>query len=375
MTKVIEKFCEMPERELIDCRMTSFRDILLYNDIKVDSFSICIISSIINFIFGQIKLRDSSNVTFWLAGGCVLKIEDIFFSNTGIKSNLFYFGDEDETWSTIIRHIDSNTPLLVVLDSRYIVKNQPIKDFNIEYINIHNPSIAVVVGYDLKTKSVYLDLKESNSNKICIAKFSEFMDSIQSNSFPLSPGKKYYILDIGQEYKSKFESNKPLIIKNSLLNSCDFMLGSKSPDSFQDTRIIESNTGIKGLYRLCEVLEEFLENVECEEIDEKVLNKVFVYKFISLRESLLPGSNTCYRDEYAQGLINVADVLQNKKLKKVGKLYFKIGMKWRALVRLLYNSQFSINNKSKYINNVISSVRSIASDEENIFCEIKDAIS
>ncbi len=370
MKKIIEHFKNCPNRELIDCRITSFRDILSFNDIYIESYSLYILSSALAFVFGQVKPNSETNINLWLAGASEFNIEDNLFQNISLPFKPLAIENDDEGFHKITDYVDKDIPLLFVLESSHILgKNTYDISKPQDYLNVHNLTLTVLAGYSSDENIVYLDLKDSDSSELYATDIESFMKSRNSNCFPVSPANKCYLLDIDEDYRNWFKSNKGLLFKQSLIKTCNNMLmpmDSRFPNS--DSRVIEFDKGILAMKRLIEVLKEFRINIQDANIDPRIADKIFNLKFAALRDGLLPGSNTCYREEFGRGIINAAELFcRSKQLVKIGEKFVDISKEWRGFIRLLYNAPYFLGKKDKYIKDVIKALEKLTDSEYLIF--------
>ena len=367
MKKIICDFLDMPARQLIDCRVTSIHDILKFYQVDIDPYILYLLGEGINFVFGQVKLSEQSGLLLWLAGGSVMEFEERVLENMKIPHRVEFFENDEKGFSNINNLVNQDIPVLMVVDSRYILDKE-VKEHKIGALDVHSLTLTVYVGYDVEENNVYLDLKDSSSRELYCTNIEKLIKSRTSRCYPIEPANKCIVLEIDRFYIKWIKDNfKELLIKN-IKQTCKRMLDGDIEECFRkDRRIVEVTEGISGINRLCEVMLEFSEIIEKGDIEEKLIDKVFLFKFQSLREELLPGSNTCYREEFGIGLQRAVKILDIKELDDIGRQFCETGYQWRNFVRLLYNAPNMIHKKSEYIFKVRELLKEIADREKSLF--------
>lgn len=94
MRKQISGFQSIPEREMLDCRITSFREILRYYGIILDSAPIFLLSGGAGFQFGHLALQELAGVKFWFAGSSVPCLEEEFMNRISLPRQKYHIAND-----------------------------------------------------------------------------------------------------------------------------------------------------------------------------------------------------------------------------------------------------------------------------------------
>jgi len=372
--KIIDGFSCMPKRDLIDCRITSLRDVLNYYGIEADSFSLCLLTGILDFSFGQVYLNESRKLTAWVAGAAAIKLEDIAYDNMKIDYQQHDFSNELKAFQEIKRFVDNGTPLFFSMDSSYILQKIENEKVSEKTLKISNITLAALVGYDEDKNTVLLDLKDSETTELLEVDFQLFQTSRNSRCFPLSPENACYSFIIDGDYINRFNKEKKDWISSSIKKTCDIMLTGRHITDLKNENLVEFSSGINGMRRIISVLEEFNKNLSEASVETEILNKIFMFKFNTIREALLPGSDTCYREEFGKGIKTFSKEFSIKKIDKIGDQFISIGKEWRGLIRHFYCAQYNLNKKSEFINDTIKKIDKICCLEQDLFQKLICAI-
>lgn len=373
MKKIIEPLRKMPKRELKDCRITAFRDILLYHGVSIDSFTLFLLSNTMGFEYGLVKARKADNLVIWFAGYSHKQLSEELMDNLKIKRKKYQFPNTKEGLNEIIELIDKDIPIISLFDSRYINGGGSYK-----HLNIYSPSITLISGYDLEKRLMYLDLKNSDETEELFAMdLDVFMDSRNSICEPKSPDNICYTVDISEEYPKWIEENLKDLVRKCINKTCDSMLDkneiiNEKSDCFE---ALDYGEGIEGMRKLCQSMKDFKKEIKESNLSEDILNKIYIIKFLALREGMLQGSNTCFRYEFGMGIKNASVLLDCKKLYKIGDEFIDVAHKWRHLIRTLYVVKFHMDNKAKYLDYVVNQLTNILKIEEKLFTKIRKYIN
>lgn len=365
MKKIIEGFNSIPDRDLIDCRITSIRDILNYYNIDMDSFILLALSGGCLFTFQSVKVK---NLNLWVAMGSSDNLEEVLLNNLTIKFTKHDFPNDDSGYARMRSFIDDDNPIIVVFDSNYIHENAYQKDLNKEYFS--NLSSAVLVGYDTDRSMVYLNLKDEKEKDLHEMGSKEFMIARNTKCLPCSPKNICYSIEVDDIFRDNLKGNLKAMLRESINEFCGSMLNSKASNR-------DKYHGINGINRLADALLEFKDELYLNKgiVQEAILDKVFIMKIGVLRGSMLPGSNTIYREEYGKSLEKASLILGNKEIKKIGDGFISIGRDWRKLIRLLANANYKTQEKESFLITVSSILKQISEKELGLCNRLKDAIN
>ena len=328
--KVIDFFKSTEKRDFIDCRITSFRDFLRYYGMKIDSYDVFVLGRAMSTSCYDFKI---SRLPFnmMLFSGTTFKFENNLFKNLGIRYEKKYF--DDDIRETIRKHIEDDIPILFELDIRYM-KNQEMGN---KKLDIHCVSDSLICGYDYSDGKdvVYISLKDENNSDLTEVSVETLIKAISSQTFPVELKKAYYEIDTTSIDVDIAESYN-VFIKECLWQYFDTML-------MGEKYILETNNVNKILHSGNSVIEtvrknnkgvvDYLTNNKngCE-----VNKRLAAMYFMALRDMLTPGSDYCYRLEFAEVLRAVSRKLGLKELADESGRFEKLSKMWRNLTRTLY---------------------------------------
>ncbi|MGN0593939.1 MAG: BtrH N-terminal domain-containing protein [Hominimerdicola sp.] len=368
--KVIDFFKATEKRDFIDCRLTSFRDILRYYGMKIDSYDVFILGRVMSTSCYNFKL---SKIPFdmILFSGTTFKFENNLFNNLGIRYEKKIF--DDDIRKTISEHIDSEIPILFELDIRYLKD----KDFCKKKLDIHCVSDSLICGYDFSNGKdvVYISLKDENSSDLTEVSVETLIKAITSQTFPVELKKAYYEIDTTSIDTDIFDSNN-VFIKERLWQFADAMLMPEKYvlDTNNINKILYSGDGvIETVRRNNKEVVNYLTNNQngCE-----VNKRLAAMYFMALRDMLTPGSDYCYRLEFSEVVRKFSDKLDLVELADESDRFGKLSKMWRNLTRTLYQCSKieSEDDICSFANKVDKQLLDINEFERNEFLEIKTII-
>ncbi|QUL55905.1 hypothetical protein KDC22_04990 [Paenibacillus tritici] len=371
MRKQIGGFQKIPEREMLDCRITSFREILRYYGIILDSASIFLLSGGAGFQFGHLTLPELKGVKFWFAGSSMPRLEVEFMNRISLPRQKHHIANDREGWVTIKGFTDRNQPLLIMFDSRYITSGHSSE---VTYLaNLYNPSMTVFTGYDTAQEEAYIVLHQNDHQaEVLVTSLPDFLDSRNSVTIPFSPDGICYELNIDSSYCEWFRTEYPLLLKESILDTCGRMLGDiKFEDLEVEAEITDCTQGISGMSRLITEMEQYASELA----ETMAFNaKQFVVTFLILRANLEQGSYTCNREEFGRSLQKVAYLFDTGALHELGREFIETGGLWRSAMRQLYNVRFRSNDPVAYLGEIIHIFKQLKCREESLFTRLKETL-
>lgn len=355
--KIISAFHAMPPREVIDCRITGLRDVLRYHGVVMDSFTMFVLGQGIDFSFQQFKYKADNHMLLWWVEGASISWEEQLLANIAVPQRNYQFGNDQEGWSQLSGLIDQDIPVMVLLDSNYVHADRVARQSDRFYVG--SVSVGPLVGYDMEGQLVYMDLKDDVSTALFSMAISDFMTARCSKCFPYSPDNQCYIIEVDSDCQNRLNAHMPELLKDALLKTCDYMLNYKGTEN--DAK------GIYGMRLLAGAIEDFGGTLAQLDMDEGIINRLFVIKLKYMRQGMLPGSNTFYRDEFGKGIRRAADALKTQRLYKIGDGFVEMGKRWRDMIRLLAVAEYNIKDKHRYLRKLSQSLKAMADREEALF--------
>lgn len=371
MRKQIRGFQSIPEREMLDCRITSFREILRYYGIMLDSAPIFLLSGGAGFQFGHLALPELAGMKFWFAGSSVPRLEEEFMNRISLPRQQHRIANDPEGWEIIKGFTDRDTPLLIMFDSRYITSRTTGGESLLN--KLYNPSMTVFTGYDTEQEEAYIVLHQTDQqSEVLVTSLPEFLGSRHHVTIPSSPEGICYELNINTSYREWLKAEYPLLLKSALQDTCGRMLGNQAMEDLGGGgEITDGMQGISGLARLITEMEQYASELT----GTGVFNaKQFVVMFLILRGNLEMGSYTCSRAEFGRSLQKVAGLFDPQAFHELGHEFMEAGMLWRSVMRQLYNVRFRTQDPASYLGEIIAMFRQIKDREQLLFTRLDNIL-
>ncbi|WP_238652767.1 BtrH N-terminal domain-containing protein [Paenibacillus piscarius] len=371
MRKQISGFQSIPEREMLDCRITSFREILRYYGIMLDSAPIFLLSGGAGFQFGHLALPELAGVKFWFAGSSVPRLEEEFMNRISLPRQKYCIANDSEGWEVIKGFTDRDTPLLMMFDSRYITSGPA--DGGASLGKLYNPSMTVFAGYDTEQEEAYIVLHQNDRQSVLlVTSLPDFLGSRNHTTIPFSPEGICYELTIDPSYREWLRAEYPLLLKSAMLDTCERMIGNRPMEALgSGAEITDCVQGISGMNRLITEMEQYASELT----GAGGFNaKEFVVTFLILRANLEQGSYTCSREEFGRSLQKVAGLYDPGALHELGQEFIEAGGLWRSVMRQLYNVRFRTQDPAAYLGEVIAMFRQIKNREQLLFSRLNNIL-
>lgn len=366
--KSIEFFEHTQPREMIDCRITTIRDIFHYYGIPVDSFSLFLMLDVPDFRFGIKYFSENNNLPLWLAGSSCDKLEDHAIELLHVPWKEVEIG-RDAPLSAVGSYIDAGIPVIYSLDSGCIIDKFKPKPVVEGAVKLSNLSLVTAIGYDSESEHVLLDLKDDEYIETA---FERFQKARFSKCWPESPEGRCFDAGLTEDYLAQFRENADSLLVKGILTTCRRMLAEKTDFQSENSKE-EYVTGVKGIAFMARTLEEFRQSVASAKAGPELISRVSVLEIMTLRDMLLPGSDTCYREELGAALEKYAQKIKNRRIEKIGKEFSELGTLWRDYIRKLSAISYYLEHLDKYLASLTEKAEALYSRERNAFTALQEA--
>lgn len=330
---IIRYFEDTKKRDFIDCRVTSLRDYFGYNNINLDSYDIFVLGQTIDCSLLKFKLKRESPLELGLLGGSHLEIEENVFTSLGItyKKNRFP-EDSEDTREEIKRYINQGKPIIARIDIRYLFDSERIQ----KKYDVHCVSTVIICGYDFDYEDcVYIELKERHNSPLKKVKFSDFEKAINSNTFPLEIGRTYFEPRIDERTIGDIRDNYKEYLWKALRKICTIFLEGDVVVLENQYEYKEIKSGLERLKEVIQMNQKLETSLMHPNMNIDIRKRILAMYFLTMRDMLTPGSNYCYRLEFGETLIELANKLDEKEFRKIGKRFKDIAKVWREFTRKL----------------------------------------
>jgi hypothetical protein len=377
VNKIIPGFDKATNREVRDCRISCYKDVLAYYGIPLSAHVISLLAGGIGFQFGRFVFEDLPEMDLWLAGGLVVSLEDELTNNLHLRIEKHIICGKQGGFDELKKYIDLNIPLLVEYDHRYISGEQK-RPSPLSVLNIHYSSYTILIGYDTGKNIVYLVQNNDNKNEISSVNLDIFTQARNQKLFPISQNNICYCLNIDKSYVEWLNINMPNLLLRSLLSTANRMLGDGSfSDDRIDATVLESAQSIAGMRQFCGAIRIYQRELSDQEkiYNIDTINKLFVVKFLVLRSFFVQNSNTCNREEFGKGLVMVSEQMDLPFLSQIGEGFIRVAVDWRNLMRMIFHVKDMCHKKREFIEEVAGKMSYIAETEEQLFMRLRASLS
>lgn len=363
---MIPFFLESKKRDMIDCRITAIRDVFQYYGIDIDSDSLFLMLDIMDFQFGEMRLSERVPISLWIAGASTERIENHFMKNLKLDWRRLE-NEQTSTMEQFEAYLDQFRPIGIVIDSALVTKRHISRMVDGKGVRIAALSFTVVVGYDHEKQLLYLDLKDEESTDLFPVDFAELQKARYGQCFPEKPEGISYLAVITEEYKKWFRLHRFALTLQGILDTCEKMQkGSKELEA--DSSYY---TGFLAMEQMISAILELKASIYGEGVPKEIANRVFLFKLNSVRDALLPGSNTCYRCEFGQGLVTFGKEQQIEEFVEVGQEFMKLGSQWRRIIRYLSTVDNYIEKKAVLLDELVERLQLVYCQEKRLLQKLE----
>lgn len=328
MKKIIERYRRVSKRQILDCRIKSISEMIKQSGLDFNSYETMLICRSCSFHYGRIDILNVvNNLPYAVASKN--DIEEIIFSELELSYQKIIMHDNKEEWNILKKMIDHDIPVLFKVDCRFLNQAGIMPD-NVK-INIHYLSSLLLVGYDEEIEKVFIVLTNSDEQEYLQAlDFSDFQKYRYSDCIPYSPkGICYCIPYEAKQYRINSTEKKNIIMRALHKTAEEMILNEKS-------RIVELNHSVcrkysSGINALKELRKDLVQiGVSC--IYSKKKNSFARLSFLFLRNNLMFGSYSAFREEFGKSLSFFANEYNLEELKKLGIGFVDLSFKWKKLL-------------------------------------------
>lgn len=368
MRNRIPFYNNIPKRELMDCRITTLRDIMRFYGLGVDSFSLYLLSRSYGFSFGKMIFDEAKSIDIWVAGTSDFNIVENLMKTMKFECNIFKVGSNSDGINKFVDAIDRGIPLLTLYDSRYVLLDN-YKNSGFRILDMYNLSLATVAGYDTECREFEITLNNTDDKTdLFRVKMDKFMMARCCETYPVKPNNRCYEIKLTDSYINDFKIRYIDLLKNEIISLSENMIcGNTINTEVFNTRVLSSQSGVKAISMLLNEIREFIINFQN---DYENANKSFIIKFTVLRNMLSQGSYTCYREEFGRSLKHFGTTVNNKRIICIGEEFMEIGLLWRRFMRILFNISNYVMKKNELLDLIEKIIPKIIAKEEKNYLKL-----
>jgi hypothetical protein len=351
-----------------DNRTRVLKKILKRQGYEIEEQMIIVLGEAITFLFNNINYSLTSNINLWYASSFNIQYEKNVFEKLDMKKEDFNNIENKQLINFIDKKIKDNHVICYVDEE--IFKNYKAAN-STKIPTVRNLTSVEVIDIDFHNKEVVIEYAGENVEGIIDDRlkvpFEKFLIAAYSNSLPVSPNGSGYTI----EKNSFCKNNNPdldRIILKSIINICRNNLGESQKE--QDICV-----GVMGMKNLLDELKLFNDHVVKENSNKEVLDKLFSIRFRILRKTLLYGSNSLYRMQFADAIKKLSVQVNSKELDSISKDISLIGRRWLNFTRVISIANFRVDKKEEFLKVAYEGLDLIMREETEVFSNLEFVVS
>jgi hypothetical protein len=236
---------------------------------------------------------------------------------------------------------------------------------------VRNLTSVEVIDVDFHNKEVVIEYAGENVEGIIDDRlkvpFEKFLIAAYSNSLPVSPNGSGYTIEKNSFCKNNNVDLDRIILK-SIINICRSNLGESQKEG-------DLCVGVIGMKKLLDELKLFNDHIVKETSNKEVLDKLFSIRFRILRKTLLYGSNSLYRMQFADAIKKLSVQVNSKELDSISKDISLIGRRWLNFTRVISIANFRVDKKEEFLKVAYEGLDLIMKEETEVFSNLKFVVS
>ena len=338
---------------LLDCRINSLQELLRFYGLSLNAYNIMILTESYSFQYGKIDFFEQSVFDVPYAVASENNLEYKLFDALKIPYQIEILDESLQSWSKMKEIVKRNIPMIIKIDERVIHQSKTLHPKN-KKINIRYVSTPLFLGYSDDERLVYLFWTNTNNmvypTTIPIDQFHKFRNTY---CLPYSPNYECsYLMEA-----RPLDGITDAIIQDKTYEALRNIV-KKMNNSYGELEIKENTfckeycTGLFAMERLHKDLEDMLSK-SIKEKDNINYRKKVIFSILFLRNNLITGSLSAFREEFGLGLLNFAEKINDLIMKKVANeiiLASKMWKKWFALIsKLPYDDKKFISNMKSIV--------------------------
>lgn len=191
--------------------------------------------------------------------------------------------------------------------------------------------------------------------------FDRFILSRNANTYPIQPAVQAYEIQVDNNLKKNLNERLYIAQTNELKKIIDTMLFGQIA---YDNNFMENMRISVGLNGLREMYSDIYNDMQISNNED---TKKFVIKFGILRELLIHGSYTCYREELSQALQIYVDNYLHLNISELRDMLLQSSIQWRILIRNTFSVNKYMERKKEFYLEILDCIKKIIAIEENTY--------
>ncbi|WP_234117557.1 hypothetical protein [Clostridium hydrogenum] len=343
------------------CRIKCIYDLLRLKNEEV-SFEYILLLSLNNIInFFLIKNYNKLNLCQIFPGD--EEVEIYVLKSLGF--NVFELDKENTDSLEKIKEYVSNKQTVVY----YFDTSEMLDRYKKNSARISNISSGIVIGV-LEEKLILSSL--ASTEEYISVDYEDFKRSRQSKIYPMSPSGRAFIIEKNSKMSLDKDKLRTLILRQIAIFSDNYSKESKLTQYCDNVYF----TSGKNAYKyIIEYLNEFIDMIKRYTNKEDITSKIFTLQSKILRKGLIIGTSTFEREEIAKALIMFGKDIKSDELVIEAQKMMDLSIKWRYIIRKLYNNKNYIGCKISFLKDLIIRLEEVSKIEAEIMKKVNSIVT
>ncbi|MFC3749975.1 BtrH N-terminal domain-containing protein [Paenibacillus sp. GCM10012306] len=330
--QLIDTYRHMEPRELLDCRIKSLKELVRHYGLNLHSNEVLLLSEAFTFQYDRISIPGVGIESLPYATASHNQTETTFFHNLNIRFHKENIAGDSRGWEQLKSLIVQGIPVLFRIDSRFL-KGAEDAAPKVLKLNLYYLSTLLLVGYDEEQDQALVVLTNDDDrervNEITIGEFQTYRCS---NCAPFSPEGLCYFLQPDHGVSDINPTGIQQALTNSIIKTANTMLDEGELYNGELGSFIGRGVsrGIHAMKNLKDDLQKML--AQCQDNGDSAIIRLMM---VFLRNNLLFGSYSAFREEYGQCIKYYARKYNIPHLDVVGSEFAEITSLWKELFTLL----------------------------------------
>lgn len=369
--RLIDTYKHIEKREILDCRIKSIKELIRHYGLNLNSYEVLLLCEAYTFNYNTIKIPGVLLEALPYATASHNNLETTFFQKLNINYHKEKIDGSNQGWERIKGMIDQETPILFKIDSRFLRGTEDAAPKQMK-LNLYYLSTLLLVGYDEEKGLAFIvltnDDEKEDANEITIEQFQKYRCSICA---PFSPEGLCFYLKSGNGIGEIDDDHIKKAILSSIKKTADTMLNEGDVYDVEIGSFIGSEVrkGISGMRNLKEDMQMMLDHCKNNN-NAKIIQLMMAF----LRNNLIFGSYSAFREEFGQCLKNCAKKYDIYDLFDIGNGFEKIAYDWKTLFTILSRIAHNKGDLAEQIQMGINIWDTIIQSEHEQFEKVRNSL-
>jgi hypothetical protein len=360
--KMIEKYSKCAPQDVLDCRVKAIAEMVRNYGLRLTSPQVQLLGGFELFGYCRYSLENTviQDIPYLMVSHG--EVVERFFDTLDIKYEVFRVGNTDADFQALMNHIDMRTPILAK-----IVSGENGNRTQLQKPRFCSLSLVLLVGYDIDNNQALVifanPAREKVLHEIPICDFQSFRNA---DCLPVSPKGVCYRIVEG------ISINRDLrIVDRTCFEMCRAAVlrmvegGLQKAPHVDGGRCTDLSYGITGMREFEIDIVNRIGDFDGTKASLKEIRMMLLF----VRNSIMHGSGTAFREEFGTAVAYVSSLLKSRKLEDKAREIQGSGRLWKSLFVELSRAGYSEFTIEK-MDDVLAVWREITKRETRLLNEI-----